>query len=513
MIASLRSHEGINWVLTMDIRVVLAVIALLGVSVFPISAAAQCSGGGIKPAWVDSPESISDEYFFAAGVSDNVKASLADRIASAKQNALKSLSEMIEVSVKNSLILEQSSQQKSGKVITDSNLLSITQTSTNASLKNVEVIDTWEDPKTCAIWLRAKVSKRQVEQGKREGLAKILFGTLNDQLAVAQNDTTPLDARLSAVDAALDVLPRIAFEFIPEASSAIYYTQLLKRIQKDLGAARNDLEEARKALSDTDSLINQAGTQTDENAKSKLLGLAVNSYKSLLAKHSNGLAPLFGPGDILFKLGEIEEVRGNPCGAKNYYQQSADSKQINDRQLLAKKRGDALACSAEDIERTLWRQYFEGRPTVIVCYYHSNADQGVWHKACDGVSNILRPLGADTAVRTQPLSSQQLHKLQAGSIPVNLAEDGKLLLGIFASGKINNRIDKESPGRNREYQFEGGMATFLVEDGKITFSDRFQGTTGWNPVSSQMVLDVLAINVVKRWRGKFSRFLRHELDQ
>jgi len=156
----------------MGIRVVLVGISLLGFSVFPLSGAAQCSGGGIKPAWVDSPELVTDEYFFAAGVSDDTKAALADRISTAKQNALKNISEMIEVSVKNSLILEQSSQQKSGNVITDSNLLSITKTSTSASLKNFEVVDTWEVLKTCAIWLRGKVSKKQVEQGKREGMAK-----------------------------------------------------------------------------------------------------------------------------------------------------------------------------------------------------------------------------------------------------------------------------------------------------------------------------------------------------
>lgn len=497
----------------MKIPAILFCFSLLGFFAFPLTSAAQCSGGGIKPGWVDSPESVTDEYFFAAGVSDDTKAALADRISSAKQNALKNISEMIEVSVKNFLLLEQSSQEKSGKVITDSNLLSITKTSTNATLKNVGIIDTWEDPKTCTIWLRAKVSKRQVEQGKREGMAKTLFGVLNDQLSVAQNDVAPLDNRLSAVDAALDVLPRIALEFIPEANTAVYYNQLLKRLQQNLEISRNDLEQAKKILTDADSLINQAASQTDESTKSKLLGSAASSYRTLLVKHSNGLPPLFGTSDILFKLGEVEAIRGNSCGAKGYYQQSADSKQLNDRQLLAKKRGDALVCSAEDMERTLWRQYFEGRPTVIVCYYHSNTGQGVWHKACDGMNNILKPLGADTTIRVKSISADQLQKLQNGSIPDNLAEKDKLLLGIFASGKINQRIDKESPGKNHEYQFGGGMATFLVENGQTTFSDRFQGTTGWNPISSQMVMDVLAINIVKRWRDKFSKFLHHDLDQ
>jgi len=472
---------------------------------------AACTGGGPKPSWVDSPESVTEEYFYAAGVSDDTNASLADRIASAKQNALKNISEMIEVSVKNSLILEQSTQQKSGNAITDTNLQSITKTSTSASLKNVEVIDTWEDPKNCAIWLRAKVSKQQVEKGKREGLAKVLFGVLTEQLAIAQDKSASLDARLSASEAARDVLPRIALEFVPEASSAGYYTQQLDRIQKTLSSSRSDLDQARKILNDADSQVNDAAAQTDESAKSKLLSVATSGYKGLLVKYNNGLSPLFGPGDILFKLGEVEETRGNTCGAKSYYQQAADAKQINDRQAIARKRSEALACSAEDMERTLWRQYFEGRPMQVVCYYDASENKGGWNKACDGISNLLKPLGADTSIKRQKLSAVQLRKIQEGELPAGLNEKGKLLLGVFASGKMNKRIDKDSPNKSREYQFQGEMATLLVEDGKMTFSDRFQGTTGWNPISPEMVMDVLAINVVKRWQSKFSKFLHHDL--
>lgn len=507
---SWRSTRGSKGIFVKYIRVAGAMILMLGLLAHPLSGSAQCSGGGKKPDWVESPESVTEEYFFAAGVSDDTNAPLADRISSAKQNALKNISEIIEVSVKNSLILEQSSQEKSGKVITDSNLQTITQTSTNASLKNVEAIDTWEDPGTCAIWLRARVSKLQVEQGRRLGLAKTLFGVFNEQLAVAQDEAASLNARMSAVDAALDVLPRISLELIPEASTAAYYSQLLNRIQIKLGLSRNELDQAKQVLADADSLVNKAANQTDESEKSKLLGLAAGSYKDLLVKHGNGLSPLFGLGDILFKLGEVEEIRGNSCGAKNYYMQSAESRHLNDRQAIARKRSDTIACSEEDMERALWRQHFEGRATVIVCYYHSNSGQGVWHKACDSLNNVVRPLGADTTIRLKKVSPAELKQLQRGDIPGSLVEKGKLLLGAFASGKMNSRIDRGSAGSNREYQFDGGMATFLVEDGKTVFSDRFQGRTGWNPISPQMVWDVLAINVVNRWREKFSLFLRQQ---
>ncbi len=459
---------------------------------------------------MDSPETVTAGYFFAAGVSDDPRAPLSERIATAKQNAIKNLSEMIEVTVRNSLVLEQASRNVAGKELTDSTLLSITRTSTSASLRNVEAVATWEDPDTCAIWLRARVSASHVEQGKREGLAKTLFGVLKEQIAAVQDERAPLDDRLSAVDAALEMLPRIALEFVPEASSGDHYLQLLNRFKQALQLRRDERNQAQAALNAADMQVNQASTQTGEIEKSRSLGAAAAAYRTLLARHGNGLSPVFEPGDILFRLGEVEELRGSSCGAKSYYQQAAESAQINDRREIARNKAATLVCSAEDMEKTLWRQYFEGRPTLLVCYFSAGAAKGAWNKACDGLNNIVRPLGADVVVRNRALSPAQLQLLQRGEIPVELGEPGRLVLGVVALGKMKSRVDRES--RGNEYQFEGGMTSFVLEGGSAVFSDRFQGTTGWNPISGEMVMDVLGINVVKRWRDKFSKFLRRELN-
>ena len=473
------------------------------------SVASKCDGASAKPVarpdWIDSPESVTEQYFFAAGVSDNLKISLSERIALAKQNALANLSGIIETSVKNSIVLEQSNKKISGHDLTDSSLLSITKTSTNASLRNVEVIATWTDPSTCSLWVRARVSMKYVEQGKREGLARTLFGVLTEQLAIVQNDSAILDSRLTAVDAALEVLPRIALEFIPEASSASFYTQLLNRFKNELTQTRNDLDESKFGLLTADQLVSKVAGMNNESEKSKSLGNAANIYRTLLAKHGNGLLPIFEPGDILFKLGEVEELRGSSCGAKNYFQQAADARQINDRREIARKKSAALSCSAEDMEKTLWRQFFDGRSITLICYFDSKSDHGTWNKACDGLNNVIGQLGANVTVRQQPLSKEQLSELKNGEIPRSLGEQGKLVLGVIALGDMKTR--------DRQYQFDGAMTTFLIENGtSAVFKDRFQGVTGWNPISPQMVMDVLGINVVKRWHDKFSKFLRHDLS-
>ncbi len=490
-------------------------LCIVFLSEFSGTAAAGCDGGIAqpRPAWVDSPEMVTDQYYFAAGVSDKKAASLAERIASAKQNALKNLAEMIEVDVKNSLVLEQSMKQHGALALTDTSLQSITKTSTSASLKNVEAVATWEDPQSCLTWLQLRVSKESVERGKREGVSRQLFANLNAQIAAAQDTSAPMESRLTAADAALDLLPRIEFGFIPEASSPAYYSQQLRSIKETLSAMVASTEQARKQMGEAAGLVDRAALQGNEAEKSRSLVAAIQIYRGLLAQYPRGMTPLFGPGDLFFKLGEAEELRGNRCSAKDYYLQSVEAQQLNSRQAIARTRADALACSAEDMERSRWRQYFEGRHVDLVCYFVTQSARGHWQKTCDGVSNLVQSLGAEVAISSAALSADAIGALQRGEVPAALSGKGGLTMVYFASGKMNKRADRDNPREGKDYQFDGAIGAMMIEDRKITFSDRFQGTTGWNPISSQMVMDVLAINVVKRWQDKFAKYLRHEVDQ
>lgn len=481
----------------------LSVLALLAAMSAPAAQALSCDGGGPKPGWVDQPESVTEQHLFAAGVSADPRAPLSERIASAKQDALKNLSGMIQVTVKNALVLEQSSRRVFGSEFSDSNVSSVTQTSTQASLRNVEIVDTWEDPKRCDLWLRARVTRAEVEKARREGMSRVLFGVLQDKLALAQRDDAAPELRMEAAEAAQDVLSRIALGAIPEAGSPDYYRQLLDRLQATLQTMREARAELRKA----DLLVGEAAAQVGEAERAKRLAGAAAIYRSLLAQHAAGIPALFAPGDILFRLGEIEEARGSACGARNYFLQAQDAVQLNDRRETARSKAAALVCSPEDLARTRWRQFFEGRRLTLVCHYQAGADSAVWLKACDGLNNIVRPLGAQVSVRSQPLSVAQLQAFLQGEMPPRSnMEEGTLLVAV-ASGRMAHRADPDPQGSGSEYQFDGSMANLLLEDGKLVFSDRFKGTTGWNPVSAEMVMDVLGINVVKRWQSKFSKFL------
>ncbi|MGJ4748770.1 hypothetical protein ACQV5M_20585, partial [Leptospira sp. SA-E8] len=190
------------------------------------------------------------------------------------------------------------------------------------------------------------------------------------------------------------------------------------------------------------------------------------------------------------KLAEAEEMRANRCGAKNYYQLALASKQLVDRSAVVRQRAEALNCSAADMEKSLWRQFFEGRPLDLLCLQKApgpanpaGASARPWSKACDEAGNVLRALGADVQIRRAELPAVQTQALLQGSLPDKLgtpAGTGRPLLVMLASGKMNNRQDKDSDGRTaREYQFEGLLWTLLWDGGKSVYSDRFQGLTGW----------------------------------
>ena len=486
-------------------RALFAVPALLGMLLAPATQALSCNGGGPKPEWVTQPESATEQHLFAAGVSADARAPLAERIASARQDALKNLSSMIEVTVKNALVLEQSSRRVFGSEFSDSNMSSVTQTSTSASLRNVEIVDTWEDPNSCDLWLRARIARSEVEKARRESMSRVLFGVLQQQLTLAQREEDLPEQRLEAVAAAQDMLPRIVLSAVPEAGTAAYYEQLLGRLQADLQQARAARERARDELQVADQLVAEAAAQISATERAKRLASAAATYRALLARHAAGLPGLFASGDLLFRLGGIEEMRGSACGARNYYQQAQDAPQLNDRRELARSKAAALTCSPEDLARTRWRQFFEGRPLTLVCHYQAGKENAAWLKACDGLNDIVRPLGADVAVRSQSLSAAQLQALLQGEMPAGMAAPQGLLLVVVASGNMGRR--SADAQRGSEYQFDGSMASLLLDDGKLVFSDRFKGATGWNPVSPEMVMDVLGINVVKRWQTRFARFL------
>jgi hypothetical protein len=84
--------------------------------------------------------------------------------------------------------------------------------------------------------------------------------------------------------------------------------------------------------------------------------------------------------------------------------------------------------------------------------------------------------------------------------------DAKLdvLLFITANGKI---VKRENGEGRQDYRFEGSVKTVVIENRNIGYSDAYSVMGGWNPINEQMCLDVLALNVLKKWKEGFQKTL------
>ncbi len=477
---------------------------LLGIScllhVSTVSAA-SCRGSGPRPAWVDSPESIAEGYFYAAGVSADAREPLAERIASARQNALKALSGMIEVSVRDALILEQSSVRRWGSEFTDSKVSAVTQTSTAASLRNVEVVATWEDAATCDLWLRARIAQRDVDNGRRDALARMQFDAMRAQLALAQDATQRAAARADALAGAEELLARIELARVPQAAAPEHYRASLDQLRAALQAEQS----AQGDLQTADRLLGEAALQSDRTVRAERLMQAAATYRGLLSRFPGGLSGVFASGDLLFRLGSLEEARGDQCSAKDYYRQAQQAPQLEGRAATAADKAQALVCTPAEMTQARWRRFFEGRTVALQCAYRVAGKVVAWHKACDGLDAQLRALGARVE-RAPALEGAQVEQLAEQGVPDGLVRDERLVLLLVADGRVATRAAAQ-PGAANEYQFDGRMAVVLLDGTQQVFADRFSGMTGWNPVSQQMVMEVLALNMVKRWQKMFGKFL------
>ena len=60
-----------------------------------------------------------------------------------------------------------------------------------------------------------------------------------------------------------------------------------------------------------------------------------------------------------------------------------------------------------------------------------------------------------------------------------------------------------------DHQFSGRIYSYVLHDGELEFKDKYTGTGGWNPVSEEMAVEVLGLNVAKRWKKKYLQHIRN----
>jgi len=468
--------------------------------------AQRCGDGRPRPAWISQPESSDDTHYYSANVSDASASSQAARMASARQNASIALAQIIQVQVANRLTTEVSRTSATGKAtLTASQMKSVSESSTQATVQGLEVVESWDDPSSCAMWVRARLPRQFVEQKQRELVARPMVEVLKERLSVAGDAGAPLERREEALSGGTSLVERIDFSLVPEAGSSLYYQQQLASIRNNLRQAGGESEAARQVLRAVDQALQKA-ISGPESSREVSYSEAAKQLKLLAARHPNGVPGVITAQALQFRVGEVEEMRGNSCGARLAYGRiPADTPQGG----AAKGRAANLKCSAADMEKEYWRAYIAGRPVQLHCYVVQGGTAKPWPKMCDSVVSHLGGIGTAATANAVRVPPEDLKRLlnEGGAPPRASAEE--LPMVFLAQGEFKRRKDPDGgAGGGFEYQFEGTVGAVVFEGDKPAFTDRFQGITGWNPISEKMVEDVLGLNVFRRWKDKFGQFVQ-----
>lgn len=454
------------------------------------------------PPWVGQVQGKADNVVFGVGSADgNSNASGTRLIESARQAAIRNLTETVQVTVRSNLTLLETKRQSGARIFTDSSMQSAIETAASLSMKNLRVDDPWLDRKNCTVWIRAYTDLQSIEQAQQEQYQRQLLASLKEWRDKAAQENLPREDRISAIRLANNLLRQINFKLLPDISQS-YYQQWVEDLRNKLESSQNRTDLARQSLQDAEKRIDRARLEVTEADRNKGLARAAQILRQLLIDYPQGEKNVFRPSDLQIRLAELDIERGNSCSARKQYMKLMDDPDpgVVD---MGRRKARETPCTPADQEKSAWRQVFEGRDIDLVCLQRLNGKLSQWSKACDTFANLIRPFGA--AVRIVP-------DTPSASVVQTLLQDGQpaasgTTLYVVADGKIQKQANKENPSGGVDYQFSGQMAMLFSENQNLAFSDRFQGVTGWNPLSEQMAMDVLALNLGRRWKDKFSTYL------
>lgn len=437
---------------------------LLGavVATAAVSAAAACKvvgDGETPPAWA-TPQASEDPATVSAVGSASVDGDrLGDALAAARTQALKELAERIRVSISSSVKLNDSKVSEGGKQVLRSSVESVAEATTSVTLQNVRADQQWVDAKRCQAWVRVSVSRAEFDRARKRDVLLALGKQVSAMLALAEDTSKPLLQRESSAAAAASLLGTNDFREVPEVSVAAFKLRLggidkmLQKMKQDekrlLGLAQNHVE----AYAEFKSATNPV-------ERLEAAGRALRPLRTLMAaswvpdESAIGFVPQA-------RLVSLLSDAGYPCLARQAKQEQP-------------------SCPAPELAQERQKEYFAGRQVVLSCGMRLGGKPAPWVKACASLAESLAKLGARTAFDV--------------TIPKS-PPSGVTTIRLMADGRVSSRADPED--KSMGHRFEGTVSA-QVRGLDSPIDDSYQALTGWNPVSTAMATDILALSAAKR---------------
>ncbi len=461
--------------------------ALLGA---PPAHAARCPDlkASPQPEWVthNAPPA---GYYTGVGQAQKGLLNLTDQVAQAKQAALRELAGSIRVSVRSELNLRETAKGENGKLATQTEVESSTQTRIEQDLADVQADETWMDAKSCAVWVRVKVAEASVRMQR-----------LRAFMAAAEDAAIALTDRERALAQAESLLPQVDFS-AAHGETREYFDTLIKRLKIVLANARGSYEINDKDFRQAQELLQQARLTRDVAEQARLALPARDLLTRVSSSAPFGKAPDFWAEKSMWELAEFEAAAGNPCEAKRLLV-DLQRRGAADWSAKAASRAGELSCSPEQKELSALRRLTYGRPVSLLCVYKAGGKTDEWNRACADLTTMLTDSGASR------VEAGALSPAKAAAIAESCARGcssppgGAGLTVVFvASGELKSRNNPENP-MGKDWQFKGEVNSYVLNSGKPEFADRYTGIGGWNPVSAEMAMDVIGIQAGRRFRER-----------
>lgn len=470
----------------------------------PAAHAAKCPEftGGPQPDWVTrnvAPEG----YYTGVGQAQKGRLPLNDQMALAKQAALRDLAGSIRVSVRSELNLRETAQGSGGDLQSRTEVESQTQTRVEQELAGVEADETWMDAKACVIWVRVKIAAAEVQLQK-----------LRELFRAAEDPAIAVADRERALEQGRALLPKVDFSVARDGSTREYFETLAKRLTIVLANARGRFEMNEKDFRQAQELLQQARLTRDIAEQAKLALPARELLTKVSSSVAFGKAPDYWPEQAMWELADFEVQAGNPCEARRLLQDLQRRATAGDWAARAGDKAGALSCTPAQQQVSALRRLAYGRDVSLICVYKVNgppsAGRGAgakaehWNRACADMTSLLNESGAASVSANE--QSPQAGAAAAESCARGCAKapgGAGLTLVFYASGALNSRKNPENP-MGKDWQFKGDVKTYVLNAGKPDFTDAYTGIGGWNPISSEMAMDVIGIQAGRRFRERAS---------
>jgi len=170
---------------------------------------------------------------------------------------------------------------------------------------------------------------------------------------------------------------------------------------------------------------------------------------------------------------------------------------------------DIFLKSFADRENYLWHREFLGQNILIVCDYQVGAGEVSWDKIGDELVNFIKEKDGRIQRLRDPSSKRAILdwlEEPVSAWPLTDAPEADFVFIVQAHGKMKKRENAQNPF-GEDVQFAGKISTVVHKTRKLHFSDQYRGATGWNPLGEEMVMDVLALHVFKRWKQQYLKRL------